>query len=136
MALQALQERGIVKTSGTCGGSPRVDGTRIRVVDIMGYYRTGKAPEEIADTFRASIDLGDVHAAIAYYYKHLDEMKKEEEERKRIIEEARKRHPSKLRAKSAFAEKNREILRLVTKKHGITKEQMLEEWDKIRHSKF
>ncbi len=96
MALQALQEKGIVKTEGVCGGSPRIDGTRIRVIDIMAYYKAGESPEEIAFLFKDSIDLGDVHEAIAYYYKHLGEMKKEEAETERIIKEFMEKHPSRV----------------------------------------
>jgi len=34
-----------------------------------------------------------------------------------------------------FAEQNREFLRNLAKKHGVTKEDMLKEWEKIRHGK-
>jgi len=87
---------GVVRTEGICGGSPRIDGTRIRVVDIVAYYKAGKSPEEIASVFKDSIDLGDVHAAISYYYKNRQEIEGEEKETESLIKELLKKHPTKV----------------------------------------
>ena len=35
----------------------------------------------------------------------------------------------------AFAEQNREFLRVLARKHSITREAMLKEWEKERHGK-
>lgn len=86
----------IVCTSGTCGGRPRVAGTRIRVQDIALWHEAdGLAPEEILIHYQG-ITLSDVYAALAYYHDHRDEirarMKKDEE----FVEAFKKEHPSKL----------------------------------------
>ena len=37
--------------------------------------------------------------------------------------------------RKTFAEQNRVFLRNLAKKHGITKEEMLREWERVRHAK-
>jgi uncharacterized protein (DUF433 family) len=60
----------IVTTPGVCGGKPRIDGHRVTVEDIATWYeRMGIGPDEIVSS-HPSITLGDVHAALAYYYDH------------------------------------------------------------------
>ena len=87
----------IVKTPDVCGGAARIEGTRIRVVDIIAHQRMGKSPEEIAELFRDSVDLGDVHAALSYYYKHREEIEREEAETREVVRQAMKAHPSKIK---------------------------------------
>ena len=66
----------IVKTPGTCGGKARLNGHRIRVMDIaiMSEERE-MSPDEIASSL--NISLSQVHAALAYYFDHLDEIHEE-----------------------------------------------------------
>jgi uncharacterized protein (DUF433 family) len=60
----------IVQTPGVCGGKPRIDGRRIRVQDVaVNYERLGMTPDEICDAY-PGLTLGEVHAALAYYYDH------------------------------------------------------------------
>ncbi|MEX2120594.1 MAG: DUF433 domain-containing protein [Pirellulales bacterium] len=73
----------IVSTPGTCGGKPRVDGTRIRVWDIHVWHDLeGRSPAEIAAEF-SQLSLADIYAALAYYHDHRDaieaQMKQAEE---------------------------------------------------------
>ncbi|MEB3231092.1 MAG: DUF433 domain-containing protein [Leptolyngbyaceae bacterium] len=64
-------------TPGTCGGKPRIAGHRIRVQDIVIWYEYLKmSPDEIIDHY-PSITLADVHAALAYYYDHLNEIRQD-----------------------------------------------------------
>ena len=66
----------IVKTEDTVGGKPRIDGTRIRVVDIVGYYEElSLEPDEIAEKF--DLDTEDVYAALVYYYEHPKEVRRD-----------------------------------------------------------
>lgn len=60
----------IVSTPGTCGGKPRIAGSRIQVkhVAIM-HERQGMSPADIVSEF-PHITLADVHAALAYYHDH------------------------------------------------------------------
>lgn len=46
----------------------------------------GWTPEQIVEQY-PSITLADVHAALAYYYDHEEEMKAEIEEERRFVEE-------------------------------------------------
>jgi uncharacterized protein (DUF433 family) len=60
----------IVSTPGTCGGKPRIAGTRIRVQDVVVWHEAwGLSPEEIVTDF-PQLTLAQVHAALAYYYEY------------------------------------------------------------------
>jgi uncharacterized protein (DUF433 family) len=60
----------IVMTPGVCSGRPRIDGHRITVEDIAVWHeRMGISPDEIVSS-HPSINLSDVHAALAYYYEN------------------------------------------------------------------
>lgn len=62
-------------TPGTCGGKPHIAGHRIRVQDIVIWYEhQGMSPDEIVYHY-PSITLADVHAALAYYYDHIEEIR-------------------------------------------------------------
>ncbi|RPI97581.1 MAG: DUF433 domain-containing protein [Chloroflexi bacterium] len=75
------------------GGRPIIAGTGIRVIDIVAYYRYGgQTPEELATGF--ALSLGQVHAALAYYHLHKDEidesMRAEAERAEQLIAELEK----------------------------------------------
>jgi len=60
--------------AGKCGGKPVIAGTRIRVWDVYVHHeRLGKSPDEIVRAY-PHITLADVHAALAYYWDHKDEI--------------------------------------------------------------
>lgn len=64
----------IVRTPGTCGGKPRIDGHRIKVEHIaVCYERLGLTPDEIVAQ-HPTLTLAQVHAALAYYFDHKDEI--------------------------------------------------------------
>jgi uncharacterized protein (DUF433 family) len=45
---RSLSQEHIVSTSDTCGGKPRIRGTRVRVKDVVLWHeRMGMSPEEI-----------------------------------------------------------------------------------------
>lgn len=87
----------IVRTPGVCGGKPRIDGHRIKVEHVaICHERLGMSPDEIVSD-HPSINLAQVHAALAYYYEHKDEIDADIEEGKRFVEELKaKTPPSKL----------------------------------------
>jgi len=95
---QTLDIPRIVRTPGTCGGKPRIDGHRIKVEHIaICYGRMGMSPDEIVAS-HPTITLAQVHAALADYYQHKDEIDADIEEGKRFVEEMKaKSPPSKLR---------------------------------------
>src|SRR5437763_483246 len=73
-AMSAVQTQHIVKTPGICGGRACIAGHRIRVADIVAWHeRRGYSPDEVVGLF-PGLTLGDVHAAIAYYFDHRDEV--------------------------------------------------------------
>jgi uncharacterized protein (DUF433 family) len=63
----------IVSDTAIRDGQPVVSGTRIRVSDIVASHLfRGHNPEELAVNFKLS--LGQVYAALAYYYQHKEEL--------------------------------------------------------------
>jgi uncharacterized protein (DUF433 family) len=80
--MKTLQEH-VEVTPGTCGGRPRITGTRIRVQDIVIWTEAGMSPDEIAAGY-PHLTLADIHAALAYYHDHrelIDEQIRQSNER-------------------------------------------------------
>ncbi len=78
----------IVRTPGTCGGSPRIDGTRIRVMDVVEKYEfLDYTPEKIAESFRLS--LAQVFAALSYYYENPKEINAEIKDHDEFVKKLR-----------------------------------------------
>ena len=64
----------IEKTPGVCGGRACIAGHRIRVADIVVWHeQRGYCPEEIVCMF-PGISLGDVYAALTYYFDNRQEI--------------------------------------------------------------
>ena len=63
----------IVRTPEIRGGRPRIAGTGITVRRIVGWYKLGLSPEEIADRI-GHLSLAQVHAALAYYHANREEI--------------------------------------------------------------
>jgi uncharacterized protein (DUF433 family) len=54
------------------GGRPIIAGTGVTVRTVVGYYKLGLTPEEIADEM--DLKLAAVYAALAYYHLNRDEI--------------------------------------------------------------
>jgi uncharacterized protein (DUF433 family) len=81
-------------TPGICGGKPRIAGHRIKVQNIVIWYeRMGMSPDEIVYHY-PSITLAEVHAALAYYYDHLEEIRKDIEDDEVFTKEMKSQTPS------------------------------------------
>jgi uncharacterized protein (DUF433 family) len=82
---------------GYCGGEPHILGHRIKVRHVVVWHeRLGMSPTEIVATY-PTITLAQVHAAIAYFYDHHEEIYAAIEEEERFVEEMKaKTPPSKL----------------------------------------
>jgi uncharacterized protein (DUF433 family) len=63
----------IVSTPGTCGGRPRIAGTRITVENIVIDFNAGMTPQQIIDE-RPHLTLAQIYAALAYYYANQKQM--------------------------------------------------------------
>lgn len=93
----ATAYRYIVRTPGICGGKPCVVGHRIRVQDIAGdHERLGLSPDEICDA-HPGLTLAQVHAALAYYFDHREEIAAEMEADREFAEFFRQQHPDSVR---------------------------------------
>jgi len=65
--------RFITQTPGVCGGRPCIAGTGVSVRRIVGWYKMGESPEEIA-TQIPHLSLAHVHAALTYYHANQEAM--------------------------------------------------------------
>ncbi len=63
----------IVRTPEIRGGRPRIAETGMTVQRIVGWYKLGLSPEEIA-TQIPHLTLAQVYAALAYYHANSEEI--------------------------------------------------------------
>jgi uncharacterized protein (DUF433 family) len=63
----------IIRSPEIRGGEPRIAGTGVTVKRIVGWYKLGFSPEEIADKF-GHLSLAQVYAALTYYHANRDEI--------------------------------------------------------------
>ena len=78
----------IVSTPGIRGGRPRIDGTRIGVLDIVALHLNGMKPDEMLEYYCSRpLTFAEVHAAIAYYYDHQAELEAVMAEDQRLFDE-------------------------------------------------
>lgn len=70
-------------------GVIRIQGTRLTLDTIITAYQQGEPLQAIAEDF--SLSLPDVHAAIAYYLRHQDEIDGYLDRRRREAEELREK---------------------------------------------
>jgi uncharacterized protein (DUF433 family) len=93
----AVTREHIDATPGTCGGRPRIAGHRIRVMDVVVLHeQLGLTPDEIVSTY-PSLTLADVHAALAYYFDHQEEIQRDLAEDRQLAAETARETPSLLR---------------------------------------
>ena len=63
----------VAKTPGVCGGRARVEGTRIRVYNVVFLHKEGDSDEKIREAYPA-LTPAQIHAALAYYYDNREEI--------------------------------------------------------------
>jgi uncharacterized protein (DUF433 family) len=81
---------------GAGGPKARILGHRIRVVDVVIWYeKLGMSVPEILDQY-PTITAADVHAALAYYWDHRDEIERKMAEDDAFVEEFKRLHPGRL----------------------------------------
>ena len=92
MSSRTLDEH-IELTRETAGGKPRIRGRRITVQDVVVWHeRLGKSADEIAAEY--GLTLADVHAALAYYFDHREDIDARMTEDRAFAEALRARTPS------------------------------------------
>lgn len=89
----------IVSSPETCGGKPRIAGSRIQVKHIaVMHERQGMSPQDIVSEY-PHLTLADIHAALAYYHDHREAINAEILAERQWYEEMRAKHPSKVQEK-------------------------------------
>ncbi len=84
---------------GYCGGHPHILGHRIKVKHVAVWYeKMGMMPVEIVQTY-PTITLSQVHAALAYYYDHREEIEASILEEEDFVEKFKAENPSLLAEK-------------------------------------
>ncbi len=69
-------------------GVIRVAGTRVTLDTVIGAFKSGATPEEIAQDY-SSVPLADVYAVITYYLRHRSEVEEYLDRRAREHRELR-----------------------------------------------
>ena len=65
----------ISKKAEVCGGKACIDGTRIRVMDIVALQSNGHTVEEMLEHFDSRpLTPAEVYSALAYYHDHREEI--------------------------------------------------------------
>ncbi|MEK6909957.1 MAG: DUF433 domain-containing protein [Candidatus Aenigmatarchaeota archaeon] len=71
------------------GGVARIAGTRIRVMDVVEQHLfLGSSPEYVSKAF--DIPLAAVYEALAFYYQHPEEVRKDIKNHEEFVEKFRK----------------------------------------------
>jgi uncharacterized protein (DUF433 family) len=97
-ALPVIREH-VVSTPDTCGGKPRIAGTRIQVKHLGIMHECQRmSPAEIVSEFPHLI-LADIDAALAYYHDHREAINAEIAADREWYEEQRAKQPSRLQEK-------------------------------------
>ena len=77
----------IVSTPGVCNGEPRIAGTRIKVRHVYTWVeRQGMSAAEVVEQY-PQLSRAAVHAALAYYWSHQEEIHRADEAEDRLVEE-------------------------------------------------
>ncbi len=63
----------VTRTPDVRGGRPRIAGTGVTVQRMVGWYKLGLTPQEMADEF-GHLTLAQIYAALAYYHANRDEI--------------------------------------------------------------
>jgi len=91
--MAASAKERVTKVPGVCGGRACIAGHRVRVLDVVIWHEhQGLTPDDIVSQI-PSITLADVHAALAYYYDHREEIQEEIRVEREQAEEFRRNNP-------------------------------------------
>lgn len=89
----------ITKTPNIQGGKACIAGHRIRVMDIVIWHEDlSMSPDEIVAAY-PELTLSDVHAALAYYFDNVAEIRNDIRHNEVVADQLRTQFPSKLKEK-------------------------------------
>jgi len=66
--------RYIVRTPGVRGGSPRVEGTRVAVHDVIGLLQTGETVDSVILRCLPGLTRAQVYECLTFYEDHRGEL--------------------------------------------------------------
>ena len=76
-----------------------ISGTKVKVIEVaVDKLAHGSSPEEMHFQY-PHLSLAQIHAALSYYHDHREEIDRSIREGEALVEEIRRRTPSKLRAR-------------------------------------
>jgi uncharacterized protein (DUF433 family) len=89
----------IVKTPGVCSGQARIAGTRIKVKHVYTWVECmGMTPAQVVGE-HPHLSMAQVHAALAYYWSHPDEIHQDIENEEKLVADLKaKAGPSTIQA--------------------------------------
>jgi uncharacterized protein (DUF433 family) len=70
-------------------GSARIDNTRFKVVHLIEAWKAGASTPEMLHDAYPQLTMGQIHAALAYYYDHQAELDSDIERRLKDYKAAR-----------------------------------------------
>ena len=86
----------IVINKDVCDGSPIIEGTRTRVIDIAIEYEVlGRSPDEIIRS-HPHVSLYQIHDALSFYYENRDELDQKIKHDREFITKLKANFPSKM----------------------------------------
>jgi uncharacterized protein (DUF433 family) len=86
----------IVINKDVCDGSPIIEGTRTRVVDIAIEYEVlGRSPDEIIRS-HPHVGLYQIHDALSYYYENRDALDQKIKQDQEFVTRLKMKFPSKM----------------------------------------
>ena len=93
MATATLPDIGtlITRSPDIRGGRPRIAGTGVTVRRIVGWYKLGLSPEEIAEEI-GHLNLAQVYAALSYYHANRDEIEQDMAQEDEAAEQLEQSH--------------------------------------------
>jgi uncharacterized protein (DUF433 family) len=95
-----------MRPSAIQGQKACIAGTRIGVQDIYVWHELlGRTPDQIVSEL-PFLSLAQVHAALAYYYDHMDEIREQVKRGREEADRVRAKNPPKLQAKLADMDAN------------------------------
>lgn len=91
--MTAVVDRHIEISADIAGGKPRIAGHRITVQNVVIWHeRMGRNIDEICAEY--GLTLAEVHAALAYYFDHQDEIDQRIEDDETFVAKRRERASS------------------------------------------